>query len=65
MADDIDKANEYAEKAREMSVKNIQNKPLAVQAVGHCLSCAEPLAHGLRWCDNACRDDWQRFNPGA
>jgi len=35
-------------------------KPAAPEACGHCLNCGEPLSDGLRWCDAACRDDWQR-----
>ncbi|GHU08344.1 hypothetical protein AGMMS50225_06810 [Betaproteobacteria bacterium] len=34
-------------------------KPEAPAATGHCLFCGEPVAPGLRWCDVACRDDWE------
>jgi hypothetical protein len=27
---------------------------------GYCLNCGEPLPDGRRWCDAACRDEWQR-----
>lgn len=27
---------------------------------GACLWCGEPLASPLRWCDEDCRDDWER-----
>lgn len=28
-------------------------------ATGCCLNCGEPLADGRRWCDAACRDDYE------
>lgn len=65
MADDVDMASEREEIAREKAIKHIQNKPLAVQPVGHCLSCGETLADDKLWCNNTCRDDWQRWNPEA
>lgn len=29
-------------------------------AFGKCHWCSEPLAGSARWCDENCRDDWQR-----
>jgi len=37
----------------------------AVDAIGICIECGDQIAVGLRWCDKDCRDDWQRWNPGA
>ena len=34
-------------------------------AVSICIECGNHIAQGLRWCDKDCRDDWQRWNPGA
>jgi hypothetical protein len=28
---------------------------------GTCLWCEEETGHKRRWCDNYCRDDWQKF----
>ncbi|MDR2261065.1 MAG: hypothetical protein LBE06_09120 [Azoarcus sp.] len=36
------------------------HKPVAPQADGKCLWCGEVLADGRRWCDAACRDEWER-----
>ena len=34
-------------------------KPEGPKPTGNCLSCQAPLPPGLRWCDSACRDDWE------
>ncbi|GHT86961.1 hypothetical protein AGMMS49960_06820 [Betaproteobacteria bacterium] len=57
MSDDIDRANEQAE--RIASVELAWRAPAGPTATGFCLNCGEPVAPGLRWCDVECRDDWQ------
>lgn len=42
---------------REMALKI--RRPAGPEACGTCLNCGEPLAVGMRWCDEYCRDDWQ------
>jgi hypothetical protein len=34
--------------------------PAGPSPTGRCLWCGEPLTEQLRWCDAACRDDWER-----
>jgi len=38
------------------SRKNIKE----CQETGFCAFCSEPVDLGDRWCDENCRDDWQR-----
>lgn len=35
-------------------------KPVGPKATGHCLYCESALPPGLRWCDSACSEDWER-----
>ena len=65
MADDIDIASDREQLARDKAIKNIQNKPAAAKSCGVCLECGEALHGDKRWCDNHCRDDWQRWHPEA
>lgn len=57
MADEIDKANDYAEIAREDAMA--KRKPEGPVATGECLYCGERLPKPMRWCDASCRNDWQ------
>lgn len=36
-------------------------KPEA-EATGKCLWCGRKVKKGRRWCDVACRDDWEKAN---
>lgn len=65
MADDIDIASEREQIARDKQIQHIQNKPPAAKSCGVCLECGEAVQGDLRWCDNYCRDDWQRWHPQA
>jgi hypothetical protein len=65
MADEIDIASEREELARDKAIRHIQNKPPAALSTGVCLECGESVGHGIRWCSNTCRDDWQRWHPEA
>ena len=40
-------------------------KACSAAVVSVCIECGKHIAQGLRWCDKDCRDDWQRWNPGA
>ncbi len=57
MADIIDIANERAAIYEKAALS--QRKPEGPDATGECLNCEAPLAPGVRWCDQHCRDDWQ------
>jgi hypothetical protein len=65
MSDEIDIANERADIERANLIATIRNKSQTITPTGCCLECDAPVAEGLRWCDNHCRDDWQRWNPEA
>ena len=58
MADEIDQANDQAE--RHLSVSMRLRMPAGPEANGECHHCGSPVAPGLRWCDRECRDGWQR-----
>lgn len=52
-----DKATEREELDRRLALR--QRKPHGPEATGQCLYCESPLPPGNRWCDKACRDDWE------
>lgn len=57
--DDADMTAEREE--RHADLLRRYSKPVAlIEATGFCLNCEEVLGDGLRFCDSACRDDWQR-----
>lgn len=58
MADEADIANERVELIISTALK--VRRPIGPVPNGRCYNCAEPVADGLRWCDNDCRDDWQK-----
>lgn len=65
MADIVDIANDFGQISLDNAISHIQNLPVAAVAAGVCLECEKPVSSELRWCDTDCRDDWQRWNPGA
>lgn len=59
MADIADRAQKREEEILEAALKH--RKPEGPQANGFCHNCGEHLrGKGARWCDAACRDDWER-----
>lgn len=58
MADEIDRANDQAE--RYLSVSRRLRLPEGPAPTGTCHHCDKPVAEGRRWCDSDCRDGWQR-----
>ena len=61
--DVIDQGNETAEIFRKAALS--QRKPEGPEATGFCFNCEARLRAGLRWCDVACRDDWQKTERAA
>ena len=63
--DEIDAANEQAEKWLNLHIKAARGVPLVVQGDGVCLSCGEPSfkRNGIigRWCSYECRDDYDKI----
>ena len=37
-------------------------KPEGPPACGHCLNCEALLKPGLRWCDEDCLHDWEKYS---
>lgn len=60
MSDNLDVASEREELARTAALS--QRKPSGPEPTGRCHYCDEIVADGRRWCDNDCRDGWQRIN---
>jgi predicted nucleic acid-binding Zn ribbon protein len=58
MADEVDKANEYAEVFLDVALKNHKHKPIPA-GVGICMNCGVPVEGDARWCGVECRDDWE------
>jgi hypothetical protein len=58
MADDIDRANHQVELT--IAAELAQKKPEGPKPTGVCLQCGVPVEQHRRWCDAACRDDWER-----
>ncbi len=58
MTDEADQASDREEKDREEAIS--RRRPEAPPACGACLFCGEALTGNRRWCDQDCRDDWQR-----
>jgi hypothetical protein len=64
VADDIDRANDRAQQHLEQSIQAVRSAASSLPAIGSCYNCDEPIAETKRFCDAACRDDWQRAHPG-
>jgi hypothetical protein len=58
MADIVDQAD--AQNEAYLNAVLSRRKKGAPDPTGACLNCLEPIARGLRWCDAACRDDYER-----
>lgn len=64
MADEIDRANDYAARMASAAVAEICRAAGKQQAqpTGLCLYCAHVVMDAARWCDAECRDDWEWIN---
>lgn len=65
MSREHDQASAFEQAERDRNIHKVRSAKPAVEATGECLSCATKIKQPLRWCDSACRDDWQKRNPGA
>lgn len=59
MTDIVDAGNEIAEVFLQASLKNAKAAPVQ-HGVGMCLNCGAAVEGDRRWCDEECRDDWDR-----
>lgn len=62
MADEIDRASEYEDKAREAAISNVRNTGSHLPHTGYCYYCAEPIEAPNRFCDAGCRDSYELEN---
>jgi len=56
--DDADRAQERIE--HEEALRRRAPRAPDLPYAGACYWCGEPLPAPRRWCDAACRDDWER-----
>lgn len=63
MVDEVDIANKNSEFFLELALNNHKKRSQqTIAATGFCLNCNEPLSGDKCWCDNDCRDDWEKRN---
>lgn len=60
-----DQASELEQFNLDLSMHASRSFKSVAVATGKCLHCGDPVGEGLRWCDKHCRNDWEKFNPGA
>ena len=58
MSDEIDLAQERD--AMLLDAQRAYRKPEGPKPNGKCYTCEEPVPVPRRWCDAACRDDYDR-----
>lgn len=61
MADEADRGNEAAELFLDAAMKN-RKQAVIPAGIGMCLNCGEDVEGENRWCDNDCRQDWEKRN---
>lgn len=63
MVDTVDIAQEQTESLHAKRIEETRKRAgkLEHQATGYCLNCDEKLEPGRRFCDAACRDDYERL----
>jgi hypothetical protein len=62
MADEADLAQEQIEASLAHAIRLSTRKP-KLQSTGFCHNCEAPIPRGWLWCDNDCRDDYDRLGP--
>jgi len=65
MSREHDQASDIEQLARDTSLLAARNYESMAKATGKCLNCFKPLKNDMRWCNSACRDDYQRWHPEA
>ncbi len=60
MADDVDLANEHAQKELDALLTRRSKETLVAKGV--CYDCGEPVKAGLFFCDAECRDDYEWYH---
>jgi len=57
LMDEIDRAQTLQEQALEIALKS---RPERLPATGYCYYCSEEISASKRFCDEYCRDDWDK-----
>ena len=58
MSDEVDRASQEVERAHAEAQRH--RKPQGPMYTGCCSNCGENTPAERRWCDAACRDQWER-----
>lgn len=58
MADEIDRANDQAERGLAEALR--LRRPTGPAPTGRCLYCDEIVADTHRWCSVECREGWEK-----
>lgn len=61
MADDIDWANNMAQRERDAGLAAVRRAPPTLPPTGRCYNCDEGVPAGARFCDSDCRDDYEKM----
>lgn len=59
MADEVDLAQDQIEAFLAAAIRRAQREP-KLKSNGDCHSCFAPIPRGLLFCDNLCREDYER-----
>jgi hypothetical protein len=57
--DDIDRACEREQMDRDLAIAAAAQHEPMLPACGECYNCTASIPGGSRWCDAACREDWE------
>jgi hypothetical protein len=61
--DDIDIANEYAQKVVDVAIANAHARAeTPINDTGECIWCSNLVKDTRRWCSIECRDEYERHN---
>lgn len=62
MADEADRSDERIQMVVDSGVNAASKAPPEAGYLGYCLNCGPQveLPSPKRWCDQGCRDDWQK-----
>ena len=58
--DEADKTERVMEIMNQAHLSNSHRFVPSAVPTGHCWFCEAPVAENRRWCDAACRDDWEK-----
>ena len=62
MSDDVDVANDHAQRMVDVAINNAHNKVNKPSNVtGKCLWCEKDLHDDRRWCSTECRDEFAKY----